>query len=82
MVRYLIYAIIWSFSGDSKMKCRHDMGDFIRTITAIPLPPASQLSIIDYEVRKCFSLMLENRSSCCKLLLPTKRTYGINAKNS
>lgn len=47
----LIYAILWSFAGDAKLKVRTDLGDFIRSITTIPLPPvASNLSIIDYEV--------------------------------
>ncbi|XP_022096690.1 cytoplasmic dynein 1 heavy chain 1-like isoform X2 [Acanthaster planci] len=50
ITNYMIYSILWSFTGDSKMKARHDMGDFIRSITTIPLPPASQQAIIDYEV--------------------------------
>lgn len=45
----LIYAILWSFAGDAKLKVRSDLGDFIRTITTIPLPPPGG-SVIDYEV--------------------------------
>ena len=47
--RYLIYSIVWSFSGDSKLKSRADIGDFIRSVTTIPLPSPSA-PIIDYEV--------------------------------
>lgn len=46
-----VSAILWSFSGDAKLKVRHDMGEYIRSTTTIPLPPANQLiPIIDYEV--------------------------------
>ena len=47
--RYLIYSIIWSFSGDSKLALRTDLGDFIRSTTTIPLP-AGNIPLIDYEV--------------------------------
>lgn len=47
----LIYAILWSFTGDAKLKVRADMGEFIRTIVTVPLPPSSSgSSIIDFEV--------------------------------
>ncbi len=46
----LVYALLWSFAGDAKLKGRSDLGDFIRTITTVPLPPTSNLPIIDYEV--------------------------------
>lgn len=47
----LIHGVLWSFAGDAKLKVRFDMGDFIRTIVTVPLPPPSpQYSIIDYEV--------------------------------
>lgn len=46
----LIFSILWSFSGDSKLKVRCDLGDFIRNSTTIPLPPSSAAPIIDYEV--------------------------------
>ena len=47
----LVSAVLWSFVGDAKLKVRVDMGEFIRTIVTIPLPPSvGQLSIIDYEV--------------------------------
>ena len=47
--RYLVYSLIWSFSGDGKMKSRAEMGNFIRSITTIPLP-SGNIPIIDYEV--------------------------------
>ncbi|GJQ76160.1 hypothetical protein Trydic_g1905 [Trypoxylus dichotomus] len=46
----LIYALLWSFAGDAKLKVRSDLGDFIRSVTTVPLPPASNMPIIDYEV--------------------------------
>lgn len=48
----LVYALLWSFTGDAKRKVRSDIGDFIRSITTIPLPSAaSNIPIVDYEVR-------------------------------
>ena len=52
--RYLVSTLLWAFSGDSKMKSREQMGDFIRSVTTIPLPSAA-LPIIDYEVRNTFA---------------------------
>ncbi|KAK6637160.1 Dynein heavy chain, cytoplasmic [Polyplax serrata] len=46
----LVYSLLWSFSGDSKLKVRSDLGDFIRSVTTIPLPGSTTLPIIDYEV--------------------------------
>ncbi|GIX77260.1 cytoplasmic dynein 1 heavy chain 1 [Caerostris extrusa] len=48
--RCLIYALLWSFAGDGKLKIRSDLGDFIRGITTIPLPPQTGAPIIDFEV--------------------------------
>ncbi|XP_053373809.1 cytoplasmic dynein 1 heavy chain 1-like isoform X4 [Mercenaria mercenaria] len=50
MSKYLIHSLLWSLSGDGRLKVREDMGQFIRGITTIPLPPATGLRIIDYEV--------------------------------
>ncbi|XP_072172912.1 cytoplasmic dynein 1 heavy chain 1-like [Diadema setosum] len=50
VARYLIHALLWSFTGDSKMKARCDFGDFIRGITTIPLPAQQTIPIIDFEV--------------------------------
>ena len=47
----LVYSILWSFAGDAKMKVRHAMSDFIRSITTIPLPPQTNQPILDFEVR-------------------------------
>ncbi|OCT64951.1 cytoplasmic dynein 1 heavy chain 1 isoform X1 [Xenopus laevis] len=48
--RYLIYAILWSFSGDGRLKIRAELGEYIRRITTIPLPSTPNIPIIDYEV--------------------------------
>ncbi|KAL3321193.1 Cytoplasmic dynein 1 heavy chain 1 [Cichlidogyrus casuarinus] len=45
----LICAIIWSMSGDGKLKIREEMSDYIRGITSVGLPPAGHC-IIDFEV--------------------------------
>jgi len=45
----LLTGLIWSFSGDGRLKVREEMGDFIRSVTTIPLPPPNQ-PIIDFEV--------------------------------
>ncbi|XP_037097970.1 cytoplasmic dynein 1 heavy chain 1 isoform X1 [Syngnathus acus] len=50
MQRYLIYAILWSFSGDGRLKMRAELGEYIRRITTVPLPSAPNIPIIDYEV--------------------------------
>ncbi|XP_028677485.1 cytoplasmic dynein 1 heavy chain 1 isoform X2 [Erpetoichthys calabaricus] len=48
--RYLVYAILWSFSGDSRLKMRAELGEYIRRVTTVPLPSAPNIPIIDYEV--------------------------------
>ena len=49
--RSLVYALLWSFSGDAKLKIRSDLGDFIRSIATISLPPLNPaIPLIDYEV--------------------------------
>lgn len=58
----LIYALLWSFSGDAKLKVRSDLGDFIRSVTTVPLPPANNLPIIDYEVNIRYLFLVEINS--------------------
>jgi dynein heavy chain 1 len=45
----LVQSLLWSFTGDSKIKFRQEMGKFIHSISTIPLPDASQ-DILDFEV--------------------------------
>lgn len=45
-----MYAILWSLSGDSRLKMRAELGEYIRRITTVPLPTAPNIPIIDYEV--------------------------------
>lgn len=45
----LVYAILWSFSGDGRLKIRDELGSFIANSTTVTLPP-NQSRIIDYEV--------------------------------
>lgn len=49
--KYLIYAVLWSFSGDGRLKMRAELGEYIRRITTVPLPAAPNVPIIDYEVQ-------------------------------
>lgn len=37
-------------SGDSRLKMRAELGEYIRRITTVPLPAAPNVPIIDYEV--------------------------------
>uniref|UniRef100_A0A8C4QIF7 AAA+ ATPase domain-containing protein n=1 Tax=Eptatretus burgeri TaxID=7764 RepID=A0A8C4QIF7_EPTBU len=48
--RYLVYAMLWSFSGDGRLKVRSEFCDYIRRITTIPLPTVPNSPIIDNEV--------------------------------
>jgi dynein heavy chain 1 len=48
----LVYALLWSFAGDAKLKVRSDLGDFIRSVTTVPLPPSTHIPVIDYEVNE------------------------------
>ena len=50
ILKWLVYAVLWSFTGDSKTKERHQMGDFIKSITTITLPDAVNAPILDYQV--------------------------------
>lgn len=45
----LVYAVIWSMCGDGRLSTREKMGDYLREITTIPLPPQGA-PIIDFEV--------------------------------
>ena len=47
----LVHSILWSFTGDAKMKVRDSMGDFVRSATTIPLPPNVSVPILDFEVK-------------------------------
>ncbi|CAB0033630.1 unnamed protein product [Trichogramma brassicae] len=50
LTKSLIYALLWSFTGDAKLKTRSDFGDFIRSITTIHLPAQANIPIVDYKV--------------------------------
>ena len=61
--KYLVYSLVWSFAGDCKLKQRQELGDYIRSITTIQLPPNAQLPLIDYEV--CRQLFIRNAIALC-----------------
>merc|ERR1719219_2629726 len=67
----LVYSILWSFAGDAKMKVRHVMSDFVRSITTIPLPPITTVPIIDFE--ECYNWRVSPNSVSffCPVLSPS-----------
>ena len=53
LIKSLIISIIWSFSGDSQLKYRQQLGEFIMNNiqnSRISLPADKTLPIIDFEV--------------------------------
>lgn len=46
----LVTAVVWAMSGDGRLKIREDLGNYIRSITHVMLPPNESLPIIDFEV--------------------------------
>eukprot|EP01134_Creolimax_fragrantissima_P000216 CFRG0216T1 len=50
ITKYLVYAIVWCFAGSASLESRHHLGEFIKSLTTIPMPLDSNRSIIDYEV--------------------------------
>ena len=49
----LVYAMLWSFTGDSKSSYREEMSSYIRSATTITLPPEAASkgsSILDFEI--------------------------------
>ncbi|KAL1922601.1 uncharacterized protein VTP21DRAFT_10140 [Calcarisporiella thermophila] len=52
LTKRLVYCIIWSFAGDTKLDLRAELGNYVRGITTIELPPnLVGTSIIDYDVQ-------------------------------
>ncbi|CAM1323357.1 DYNC1H1 (predicted), partial [Pycnogonum litorale] len=47
--RMLVFSLIWSFTGDAKNKVRQELGDYIRSVTTIPMPANQSVPIIDFE---------------------------------
>lgn len=50
MLKSLVICIVWSFSGDGKLKSRQELGDFIRSVSTIPMPSQTGVPVIDFEV--------------------------------
>ena len=53
LIKSLIISIVWSFSGDSQLKYRQQLGEFIMISiqnSHISLPADKSLPIIDFEV--------------------------------
>ncbi|CAG8466762.1 5969_t:CDS:10, partial [Racocetra fulgida] len=52
VTKRLVLGVIWSFSGDAKLDYRAVLGDFVRGIATVDLPPAQVGStLIDYDVQ-------------------------------
>lgn len=52
-------------SGDSRLKMRAELGEYIRRITTVPLPAAPNVPIIDYEVSAWAAACLPPLPSGC-----------------
>ena len=50
VTKCLVQSLLWSFTGDSRIKLREEMGRFIQSSTTIPLPDSSSGNILDFEV--------------------------------
>ncbi|CAJ0934299.1 unnamed protein product, partial [Mesorhabditis belari] len=50
VTRSMLANLVWAFTGDGKLVNREALSDFIRKSTTLPLPPNTQLPLIDYEV--------------------------------
>lgn len=52
VTKRLLLNIVWAFSGDAKLECRAQLGDYLSTQTGIDLPPLmSGSTLIDYDVQ-------------------------------
>ncbi|CAG8832243.1 28705_t:CDS:2, partial [Racocetra persica] len=52
VTKRLVLGVIWSFSGDAKLDYRAVLGNFVRGIATVDLPPAQVGStLIDYDVQ-------------------------------
>jgi dynein heavy chain 1 len=54
LVKSLVISMIWSFSGDTKLKYRQQLGEFIMNLlknSNVSAPADKSLPIIDFEVR-------------------------------
>ena len=49
LIKSLLLAVLWSFSGDSQLKNRKELSQFLRKLTTIQLPKETE-SLIDYTV--------------------------------
>ena len=47
--KFLIYSLIWAFTGDSKLSVRNELGDFLRSACTVQMPSGQQ-PLIDFEV--------------------------------
>jgi dynein heavy chain 1 len=50
VTKSLLLAVLWSFSGDCKIKYRCDLSDFIRDSVTVEMPNNHNIPLIDYEV--------------------------------
>ena len=46
----LVVAILWSMTGDGKLRVRDQLGNYIRGVCTVPMPPNPTVPIIDFEV--------------------------------
>ncbi|KNC98573.1 uncharacterized protein SPPG_06258 [Spizellomyces punctatus DAOM BR117] len=49
VTKRLLLAVVWSFTGDSKLETRAKLGDYLRSISTLEFP-AGGVSLIDFDV--------------------------------
>ena len=73
--RSLVYSLLWSIAGDGRLKVRQDLGEFIRGVSTIPMPQATEkLSVIDYEA--CVLLCINSAQCCCCSMVLGLESYS------
>ena len=78
--RSLVYSLLWSIAGDGRLKVRQDLGEFIRGVSTIPMPQATEkLSVIDYEA--CVLLCINSAQCCCCSMVLGLESYSKRTKD-
>ena len=52
--KFVVYSLLWSFTGDAKLSVRNELGEFLRSCSTIQMPSGST-PLIDYEV--CYDIV-------------------------
>ena len=47
--KFVVYSLLWAFTGDAKLSVRNELGEFLRSCSTIQMPSGTT-PLIDYEV--------------------------------